>query len=309
MVKNLFIFFIILFEFSSLKAQEIEISIIKNFKGTIGNYPIHLQYYDVLHKDSVFCEYYYDKSGSENSLFLRGKKYRDSLKFKEQYYNGKRWNESGYFDLLISDYSLNGNWTNGKKIKILPTKLEIIEKKWNIVKDILVKANFYVGDCIYLNGNQKKCNKLNEIVLQSSNGNIIQRLQNFEDIIIEDKLEIIFEDMNFDGFLDMKILEYYTEASKQDFGYIYYLYEPNKAIWVKNKRMNEFRFLKFNSSSKQVINGDADGHGNDLTEYYEWFGDKLCLVKEVRLTEEGEMYVKTFFVKNGNSILTKEIKK
>jgi hypothetical protein len=94
-----------------------------------------------------------------------------------------------------------------------------------------------------------------------------------------------FLDVNFDGYLDMRLLD--IRDDRGNFGYCYYLFDPQKRVFVFNQ---EFSHLiatgaNFDYSKKQFTTS--------------WITDKFC---EGNCWEE-----KTFGVKNNHPVLLEQV--
>ncbi|MFF5380622.1 XAC2610-related protein [Pedobacter suwonensis] len=95
--------------------------------------------------------------------------------------------------------------------------------------------------------------------------------------LVKDKVEL--EDVNFDGYLDIKLPVFYPDRIKGDYGYEYFVYDVTRKSFIKNKTLDDL------DVKKQIYKYDADGNGNEAKMYYRWQNGKLLLQKAERVYE------------------------
>lgn len=126
--------------------------------------------------------------------------------------------------------------------------------------------------------------------------------------LVKDDVEL--EDVNFDGYLDIKVPIYYPGRVKNDYGYVYFVYDAKRKGFIKNKNLNDLGVVFFDAAKKLIYKYDADGSGNEATMYYRWQNGKLCLEKAERVYENDPyIHYEEYKIENGKSVKVKDYKK
>ena len=68
-------------------------------------------------------------------------------------------------------------------------------------------------------------------------------------------------------------------------------------------------FLLFDPVKKEVLKVDADGNGNETYAYYQWYKQKIVLVREVKLYENDPYtHTTTYQIIKGKPVKLKTMK-
>jgi len=86
-----------------------------------------------------------------------------------------------------------------------------------------------------------------------------------------------FVDMNFDGYLDLRLL-YNTGATGNNW-YATYLFNPSKGEFVYHEELSKLSGMKIDEKFKQIITYDREGACAEISVYYEVMNNKLVLSK------------------------------
>lgn len=93
----------------------------------------------------------------------------------------------------------------------------------------------------------------------------------------EDSGMIQLVDLNFDGYLDFRILTYRGATGCNN--YISCLYNPALKKYAFNKQLSEMSALNVHAYSKQLTTYDRGGWCEELIRYFEVIDDKFMLTK------------------------------
>jgi hypothetical protein len=120
------------------------------------------------------------------------------------------------------------------------------------------------------------------IVIEDEYGNIIQ---NISGLTQDDKFicnEIHFEDFNFDGYLDMRLLRWHETAVNLSAYEYFWLWDTEKTQFVLNEQLMEIgiaTYLVADQDTKQIRVFHRSGGGNSrLFEFYEYHNGNFVLV-------------------------------
>lgn len=312
-MKKILIIILSALSFFELKAQDAKVTSIINFTGLIDKYPIEMKLETNQKSDSVAGEYYYKKNGNTEKIILEGKLINGELNLQESTYNiaKRKYETTGKFRLnYIDQIYLSGSWQKpGKDAAYLTVKLTAREnlKAFNPSNYVFQYAR-----------NRAKIDNLPadaqyyfNLVLLKVFVNKSQRwiFTDFHDVFMKEA-EVLLEDVNFDGYLDIKIPIYYPGVAKGDYSFLYFIYQPEKRGFIQSKQLNDLGVIFFDAVKKEAQTIDADGRGNEGTQYYRWQNGKLFLVKEERVYDNDSYTHFTYYkIENGKSVLVKTEKK
>ena len=289
-----------------------------NFTGTIGKYPVEMKFNLIQKSDSIFGEYYYVKSGKDSKIFLNGTFRNGKIIAEERAYDSKKqeYLSSGYFNIEVGDSkTISGTWGKSRSEAIKPNALKVKllgRESLNVFDPLKFKYTISKKRAKYDNISEVAASYYSITALDIDDKiNNHQTLIGFNDLdLVDDKGELELEDMNFDGYLDLKILINYPDMTKGDYSYIYYIYDKTQRKFIRNKVLDDIGIAFFDATNQSVVKYDADGRGNEGTITYKWQDEKLHLTKEVRVYED-DIFVhhKEYKVVNGKSVLVKNYKK
>lgn len=309
-MKKILIILLTVFSFFELKAQEAKITSIINFTGSIDKYPIEMKLEINQKGDSVAGEYYYTKNGDANKIILEGMLKDGELNLQERAYNIKKgkYETTGNFKLnYIDQISLIGNWQKpAKNANPLMVKLTAREnlKAFNPSNYVFQFTRNRVN-LEYLPADAQ--NYFNLLSLKVFvNKSMRWAFVDFDDVYTKEA-EIVLQDFNFDGYLDFKVPIHYPGLAKGDYSYLYFIYNPQKRGFIQSKQLNALGVIFFDAVKKQAETIDADGSGNEGTQYFKWQNGKLFMVKEERVYENDPYTHFTYYkIENGKSVLIKK---
>lgn len=272
--------------FSQFCIAQTQVTIIYNYTGAISKYPIEMQLLFNRSTDTVNGTYYYLKSDRDKELDVHGlKSMNNSLMLKETNFRYRDQDGkpliTGFFNLTGTD-SLSGNWQHPKTGATLPIKLRMRE---NLVG--LQPANYdfklqtYKGKMQDAGMHERMYTKINQLDIYYKN-QLHQRINGFDECLYDDRAEVIMEDLNFDGYLDLKVPIYFPERTKYDGSFIYFIYNKTSRQFEKNQQLIDMEYLNFDSLKKEVYRYDESSEGF-ITNYYKWKDGKLYLAR----TEKG----------------------
>lgn len=207
-------------------AENISIKEILAYEGTIGESSIFMTLSE--NNGDIVGGYHYTKYGI--AIPLRGSIKNNKVTLTEKTALG-----DAAITADINKISMQGIWKNGKN-----------------------HHNFHAS------ARSKSYTKLiSHIDSSSINGrtNIIitfadNRSQTFEVELLTDTLSIVFEDYNFDGFPDLRILESSIGANSS---YIAWTYNPDKKIFEYSKEISMLSNPKVLHSEKAILSLSRDG--------------------------------------------------
>lgn len=94
----------------------------------------------------------------------------------------------------------------------------------------------------------------------------------------EDYVGFEIEDMNFDGYRDIRIVELLPAGP--NIPYLYWLFEPKAGSFVQNKELEEITSPEFESDKKRIKSSWRDSAVRYGTDYYQFTGGKPLLVRQ-----------------------------
>ncbi|TDG35616.1 hypothetical protein EZJ43_13435 [Pedobacter changchengzhani] len=317
MQKLLFTCVIFLFAKFSF-AQEPKVTSIINFTGTIGTYPVEMQFRLIQKKDSIDGEYYYVKSGRDSKIYLNGTFKNGNLLLQERSYDSKKkkFLSSGYFKITaINKTTISGSWGKNKMEASIPNALKVklvCRENLNALNPFKFKYSITKKKANYEDMSKAASSyySITSFTIDNNRNNP-QKIIGFKELdLVDEKADVELEDMNFDGYLDLKLMINYPDMSKGDYSYIYYIYDLKQAKFVRNFVLDDIGVAFFDAPTKTVFKYDADGSGNEGTKTYKWQNGRLYLIKEQRVYQDDIfVHYKEYKVFNGKSVEVKSYKK
>ncbi len=132
-------------------------------------------------------------------------------------------------------------------------------------------------------------------------GGKLEMLDNFESILPANSEAdaLAVEDVNFDGYADLRIMEYLPGGSAVP--YFYWLYQPATGTFVRSDEFQVVKSPEVDQSNRQLISKQKVSSTEFVTEIYDPQGDIPILIrKEVRnFAPDGSSKVHVFTVKEG----------
>jgi LysM repeat protein len=118
--------------------------------------------------------------------------------------------------------------------------------------------------------------------IESRRGNESQPFQTLNvsamPTITEDTVAFDVEDINFDGYHDMRLME--SMLGTANAKYLYWLFEPQTGRFVKNTALSAIISPRVDAENKQIISAWRDGCCYYETDYYQVVDNKPLLVRQ-----------------------------
>lgn len=317
-MKIIYLFFLTLMCTQISCAQEPKVTSFINLSGTIGQYPIEMQLNLVNESDTISGSYYYLKSGSENQIFVTGTFKNGDLILNERSLNQKTrdYESTGFFKLSsVKNTTVTGTWEKHKKEVNSKAALQVkltSREALNIFDPYKFKYTIEKKKADYENITAVAARYFNIISLKiKSDNRLHSEISGFDEYdLVNEKPEVELQDLNFDGYQDLKIPIYYPDMSKGDYSYHYYLYDPRSKNFQRHEQLDDLGVLFFDARVKKILHYDADGRGNESTDTYQWQNGKLYLVKKIQTYEDDDSANYTEYqIINGKSVQTKSYKR
>jgi hypothetical protein len=161
---------------------------------------------------------------------------------------------TGSFEGEKTGNDLKGTWFNKNRSKSFPFTLTSDTKPfggWTFADNTKKDEEFYMMTTIYVFDSQ---------------GQVRQTLSDFECASInEHTLEL--EDLNFDGHLDLRVLE---SSGSVNAPYIYWIFDPQQNLFVRNGELAEVTTPQVDILNKEIVSewrGSAVSYGTDHYTY------------------------------------------
>ena len=139
------------------------------------------------------------------------------------------------------------------------------------------------------------------IQVVAPNGDL-QMLDEFESVLPTNSEAdaLVVEDVNFDGYADVRMMEYLPGGSSAPF--FYWLYQPATGKFARSDWFTAVKSPEVDAENRQLISRQKVSDTEYVTEYYDPQGEVPMLVrKEVRnFAPDGSSKVHVFVVKEGN---------
>lgn len=130
----------------------------------------------------------------------------------------------------------------------------------------------------------------------------LQMLDEFESVLPTNSEAdaLVVEDVNFDGYADVRMMEYLPGGSAVPF--FYWLYQPATGQFLRSDYFAEVKSPEVDVENRQLVSRQKVSSTEFVTEFYDPQGDVPMLVrKEVRnYAADGSSKVHVFVVKEGN---------
>ncbi|MFK7947973.1 MAG: hypothetical protein AB8G11_10300 [Saprospiraceae bacterium] len=137
-------------------------------------------------------------------------------------------------------------------------------------------------------------------ILKKTDGTFFQTLNGFQAIVQENE-QVIIEDLNFDGYADIRLLQYLPEDANIPF--FYWLYNPSSKSYERNEALEIVRSPSIDDTNELILSQWGDGDSIQGTDYYQYSGSKLVIIKqEVKENTDEESFVLTVKQPVGDSL-------
>lgn len=126
-------------------------------------------------------------------------------------------------------------------------------------------------------------------IYNKSNNTIFQELSDFEAIVQENE-QVIIDDLNFDGYADIRLLQFLPEDSNIPF--FYWLYNPQTKQFERNTNLEVVHSPSVDKMNQLILSQWAKGDSIQGTDYYKYKGNNIVIVKqEIQQNIDEESYL------------------
>jgi len=215
-------------------------------------------------KDTITGEYRYY---TQKSFLQVEGTYNDATKsfeLAESVYNTKKNAReiTGYFSGIRNGNTITGKWSNKDRTKTLDFVLSTDEKP----------INFTLSDNAKIDDDQSTMTKM--VVKFPTKTQVIE---GFESIVNTDLADAIsLEDMNFDGYIDIRVLEF---TGSQNSPHIYWIFDPKTVQFVKHEELTATDPV-VDLQTKRIVSSWRDGAAIYGTSQYVFQDGKFYLIEE-----------------------------
>lgn len=131
-------------------------------------------------------------------------------------------------------------------------------------------------------------------------GQIHQTLEGFESDVQQNE-DVIVEDLNFDGYPDIRLLQYLPATP--NIPYYYWLYDTALGKYVRNVEMEKITSPALDMTNQSILSQWSKSRTLVGTDYYQFKGHQLKLIKqEVQEYTDPNTYVLTVKKPMGDSL-------
>ena len=109
-------------------------------------------------------------------------------------------------------------------------------------------------------------------------GQIHQILEGFESEVQENE-DVIVEDLNFDGYPDIRLLQYLPATP--NIPYYYWLYDNNSDKYVRNTEMEKITSPALDMNNQYILSQWSKSRTLVGTDYYQFKGHQLIFIKRI----------------------------
>ena len=104
-----------------------------------------------------------------------------------------------------------------------------------------------------------------------------QTLDDFEARVQKNE-QVIVEDLNFDGYSDIRILQYLPETANIPF--FYWLYNPNTERFERNTNLEVIHSPSLDFENEYILSQWTEENDIQGTDFYKFVGNRIELVKQ-----------------------------
>ena len=268
------------------------VNITLNWKGTIGKHPIFMHLEWDTREQKITGEYYYLTPKNKSKIFLHGSIIDHNIYLTEYIIQNSEKVKTGEFQFNAEDLiHLKGNWQKSKNARPLQVNLNIQETQ---------VARVHLFNFMYQIQNKKLDTESDSTLYPFIQELVITQNHKEHQVIVptsdainlfnneSKKYTIALEDINFDGFLDLKIPISFPNLAQNDYSYLYFIYNPESEIFISRPDIDELGVLFFDNLEKKAIRYEADGNGNERTYIYQWNNHNLELTRKETVTENSD---------------------
>lgn len=213
----------------------------------------------------------YKYKGKDQTIYLRLKSKKGNSYVLEEYiYNENGTSITGFFEGTFNDNIFSGKWFSTDRSKSFPFSVKTNSSTFNFASNVNLDEN---GSTL-------------TFTILDANNSEIQKIE-VEQTTFPDS-SITVEDMNFDGYSDIRIVN--LVAVNGNTNYSCWLYNPDSQRFENNEILTQLADPIFHQNTKQVNTTWKEGYGTYGHETYQYQNNKYLLIESgyTNMNEEGE---------------------
>jgi hypothetical protein len=144
-------------------------------------------------------------------------------------------------------------------------------------------------------------------VMKKGSSTVYQMLEGFEATVQENE-QVIIEDFNFDGYADIRLLQYLPETANIPF--FYWLYNPKTKKFERNNALEVIKSPTLDVENEHILSQWTKGDNIQGTDFYRFIGNEIKIVKqETEEFTDSVNYILTIKEVLGDSLKTVDQKR
>jgi|GEM_PF-2016968 hypothetical protein len=182
---------------------------------------------------------------------------------------------------------------------------ENFSKAEDIQENVTVVNNFNFELIGAITDKMKTVTSIN--IKKIGNSERHQTLDGFEAKVQENE-QVIIEDLNFDGYLDIRLLQYLPETANIPF--FYWLYNPKTEKFERNLALEVIQSPVLDSENEYILSQWTKTDNIKGIDFYKFIGNRIKLIKqETETFTDSVNYILTIKEVFGDSLKLVEQKK
>lgn len=189
------------------------------------------------------------------------------------------------------------------------TKFDMSESSTTLLAEINEKINPALSEFTFSIYGKKKDDlySVNKIIIKNSTNEMIQQLDfDFTETPDGEKLGIEIEDMNFDGYKDIRIQQALPAAP--NIPYYYWLWDKKAAKYVRSTELEEITSPEFDSASKTIKSSSRDNAFTYYERIYKYIDGIPTLTREIKKVADSSKNVWNITIRELNGKEMKVVK-
>lgn len=137
-------------------------------------------------------------------------------------------------------------------------------------------------------------------IYKKADNTFLQELSGFEALVQENE-QVIVDDLNFDNYADIRLLQFLPEDANIPF--FYWLYNPKTKKFERNTQLEIISSPNIDRENELILSQWIDGEDTQGTDFYQYKGTKIVLMKqEIQQNINEENYTLTVKQPVGDSL-------
>lgn len=242
------------------EGEQLEITQAISYEGMLNGKKIYLK----IENSKDYISSSYQEKDSTKIIHLNDNS-KDGKTILEAYdYENDKMTTIGFFEGVITTNSFKGTWFSVNRTSSAPFELTN-----NVIP-------FQFSFDMNINETEDEYDISKTIKVKNTNtNNIIQDFQLEQSLLNND---LIIEDMNFDNFLDFRLVEFI--AANGNSNYSCWLFNPSTNKFEHSTILSEMSTPRFDHQKKQVNSSWKNGYGNYGGENYQFQNNNYFLIEK-----------------------------